>query len=102
MTDDKDPALLRLFAQDPEPAPPPDFARSVVRRIARLRRRRAILVGAGLALSGAAVLAAAGLVGPLMPPGQIEGWMTSPAVMAAGAAVALMLALRSRARMRRR
>src|SRR5689334_798118 len=102
MTDDKDPVLLRLFAEDPEAAPPPDFDRQVAARIARLRRRRAVLAGVGLALSGAAVLAAARWIDPLTAPTQADAWLNSPIAMAAGASLVLMLVLQSRRRMRRR
>lgn len=102
MTDDKDPALLRLFAAEAEPAPPPDFAAGVERRIARLRRRRAALLGAGLALSAAATLAAARLIGPLTLPAAAGAWLNSPAVMAVGAGLVLLLVVRSRRRIRRR
>lgn len=102
MTDDKDPALVRLFAEDADPTPPPDFALGVQRQIARLRRRRAVLAGAAIALSGALVLAAARLVGPLMAPTGGDPWLNSPAVMAVGASLVLLVVISSRRRLRRR
>jgi hypothetical protein len=102
MTDEKDPVLTRMFAAEADAEPTAAFSETVRRRIVTLRRRRLL----ALLAATAAIPAAAALTAPLFATatllGGSEGWLASPAAMAAGVGLALGLTVASRSRMRRR